>query len=138
MLREALSLLENSVARYELAAAQAAVAEVSTDPAERERLLRAAWAGALECGSPALYRRAAARLIADGVAVPPDPETVLTPTQTERRIVAAVSRGFSYREVAEALFLTPARVERTLVELRSGLGVATDAELAAVLAADRS
>ena len=44
-------------------------------------------------------------------------------------------KGYSYREIAEALFLTPARVERTLTELRAGLGAASDAELPDLLAA---
>ena len=58
-------------------------------------------------------------------------------TQTERRIVAAVAKGYTHREIAEALFLTPARVERTLAELRRGLGAASDAELAQLVAAHR-
>ncbi|HEX7187375.1 MAG TPA: BTAD domain-containing putative transcriptional regulator [Actinomycetes bacterium] len=134
MVREALDLLRPSVARYELACAELAVAMVATG-SERESLLRAALERSLDCGSPGLYRKVAAALIADGAAVPPDPATVFNPTQTERRIIAAVVKGYSYREIAEALFLTPARVERTLTELRAGLGAATDAELPDLLAA---
>jgi DNA-binding NarL/FixJ family response regulator len=67
--------------------------------------------------------------------VPADPASVFTPTQTERRIISAVANGYSHREIAEALFLTPGRVERTLAELRAGLGAATDAELPGLLAA---
>jgi len=137
MLREALELLTPSVARFELACAELAVARVSGDPAERERLLRAALARSLECGSDGLYRQVAAELVADGADVPPDPAAVFTPTQTERRIVAAVANGYTHREIAEALFLTPARVERTLAELRRGLGAASDAELAQMVAAHR-
>ena len=91
MLREALELLRPSVARYELACAELAVARVSTDPAERESLLRTTLDRSLECGSPGLYRQAAAELIADGIEVPPDPASVFTPTQTERRIINAVA-----------------------------------------------
>jgi DNA-binding NarL/FixJ family response regulator len=140
MLREALELLTPSVARFELACAELAVARVSQDPAERERLLRAALARSLECGSDGLYRQVAAELVADGSTgddVPPDPTAVFTPTRTERRIVAAVAKGYTHREIAEALFLTPARVERTLAELRRGLGAASDAELAQLVAAHR-
>jgi DNA-binding CsgD family transcriptional regulator len=137
MLREALELLTPSVARFELACAELAVARVSGDPAERERLLRAALARSLECGSDGLYRQVAAELVADGADVPPDPAAVFTPTQTERRIVAAVAKGYTHREIAEALFITPARVDRTLAELRRGLGASSDAELAQMVAAHR-
>ena len=95
MLREALELLRPSVARFELACAELAVARVSTDAAERESLLRAALDRSLECGSPGLYRLAAAELIADGIEVPPDPANVFTPTQTERRIINAVAGGYT-------------------------------------------
>ncbi len=138
MLREALELLRPSVARYELACAELAVARVSTDAAERESLLRAALDRSLECGSPGLYRLAAAELISDGIEVPPDPANVFTPTQTERRIINAVAGGYSHREIAEALFLTPARVERTLAELRAGLGATDDSQLPGLLAARRA
>jgi DNA-binding SARP family transcriptional activator/tetratricopeptide (TPR) repeat protein len=140
MLREALECLTSSVARFELACAELAVARVSRDPAERERLLRAALARSLECGSDGLYRQVAAELVADGSTgddVPPDPAAVFTPTDTERRIVAAVAKGYTHREIAEALFLTPARVERTLAELRRGLAAASDAELAQMVASHR-
>jgi DNA-binding NarL/FixJ family response regulator len=105
------------------------VARVSTDAGERRELLLAALDRSLECGAPGLYRQVAAELIADGVDVPADPASVFTPTQTERRIITAVANGYSHREIAEALFLTPARVERTLAELRAGLGATSDAEL---------
>ena len=133
--REALELLEPSVARFELACAQLAVARVSQDAAERETLLRTTLDLSLECGSPGLYRQVAAELAADGIEVPADPASVFTPTQTERRIISAVANGYSHRDIAEALFLTPGRVERTLAELRAGLGAATDDELPALLAA---
>jgi tetratricopeptide (TPR) repeat protein/DNA-binding CsgD family transcriptional regulator len=138
MLREALELLRPSVARFELACAEVALARVSTDPAERESLLRSALDRSLECGSDGLYRQAAAELIADGIDVPADPASVFTPTQTERRIINAVAGGYSHREIAEALFLTPARVERTLAELRAGLGATDDSELPGLLAARRA
>jgi tetratricopeptide (TPR) repeat protein len=138
MLREALELLGPSVARFELACAELAVARVSTDPAERDSLLRSALQRSLECGSPGLYRDVAAELVADGSSgddVPPDPAAVFTPTRTERRIISAVARGYTHREIAEALFLTPGRVERTLAEARRGLGAANDEELAQLVAA---
>jgi tetratricopeptide (TPR) repeat protein len=140
MLREGLELLNSSVARFELACAELAVARVSQDPTEREQLLRSALARSLECGSDGLYRRVAAELVAAGASeaeVPPDPAAVFTPTQTERRIVTAVANGYTHREIAEALFLTPGRVERTLAELRRGLGAASDAELAQMVASHR-
>ena len=44
-----------------------------SDPAERERLLRAALGRSLECGSDGLYRLVAAELVADGAEVPARP-----------------------------------------------------------------
>ena len=65
MLREAYLLLGPTVARYELACAELALARVTSDAAEREPLLRAALDRAAACGSPGLYagcgRRAGGR-----------------------------------------------------------------------------
>jgi DNA-binding CsgD family transcriptional regulator len=133
MLREALDLLGPSVARYECARAELALARVTGDTAEREALLRAALDRSLECGSPGLYREVAAELRSSGVDVPADPEEVVWVTATERRIATLAAAGGTSRAIAQDLFVTPLLVERTLAELRDRLGVATDAELAAAL-----
>jgi DNA-binding CsgD family transcriptional regulator len=135
MLREALDLLGPSVARYECARAELALARVTGDAAERVALLRAALSRSLDCGSPGLYREAAAELRASGVDVPADPEAVVWVSATERRIATRAASGATSRAIAQELFVTPPLVERTLAELRDRLGVATDAELAAALPA---
>lgn len=135
MLREALELLRPSVARYECARAELALARVTGDSAEREALLRAALERSLDCGSPGLYQEVAAELRADGVDVPADAGDVVWVTANERRAAQLAAAGASSRAIAQEFFVTPALVERTLAELRDRLGVATDAELAAALPA---
>jgi DNA-binding SARP family transcriptional activator/DNA-binding CsgD family transcriptional regulator len=129
MLREAYELLGPSVARYECARTELALARVSASPSERESLLRAALGRALECGSPGLYRETAAELRGLGVDVPAEAGDVVTVSDVERRIVSRLAAGYSYRDVAQELFLTPATVERTLAHLRARLGVDHDTEL---------
>ena len=133
MLREAYTLLEPTVARYELACAELALARVTDRPEERERLLRAALDRAIACGSPGLYGQVSAELVADGAVPPPAYEEVVSLTATERRIARLAADGASASAVAQALFLTPAVVERTLAEVRERLGVSSDAALGAAL-----
>jgi DNA-binding CsgD family transcriptional regulator len=133
MLREAYTLLEPTVARYELACAELALARVTDQPDERERLLRAALDRATACGSPGLYGQVSAELVADGAVPPPPYEDVVSLTATERRIARLAADGVPASAVAQTLFLTPAVVERTLAEVRERLGVSTDAELGVAL-----
>jgi DNA-binding CsgD family transcriptional regulator len=137
MLREALELLGPSVARYECARAELAVARVTPDRAERQALLRAALDRSLDCGSPGLYREVAAVLRADGADVPAEAQDVVWVTATERRVARLAASGTSSRVIAQQLFVTPALVERTLADLRDRLGVDTDAELVDALPADQ-
>ena len=134
MLREAYELLRSSVARYECARAELALARRTDDASERESLLRAALGRALDCGSPGLYRETAGELRAVGIDVPPEADQVVRVSATERRIVSRVAAGYTYRDVAQDLFLTPATVERTLADLRLRLGVTDDAQLPAAIA----
>ncbi len=134
MLREAYDLLLPSVARFELACAELALARVTADVAERERLLRAALDRAAACGSPGHYARCAAELAAHGLPAPPDYGHVVTLTATERRVAELTAAGASPSAVAQELFLTPAVVERTVAEVRERLGAVDDAALTAALA----
>jgi DNA-binding CsgD family transcriptional regulator len=133
MLREAYELLRPSVARYELACAELALARVTGDKAERTALLGSALALAAECGSPGLYRQVGDELVADGADAPAPFEDVVSLTATERRVAQLAGAGAAPSAVAQELFLTPAVVERTLAEVRERLGVQTDAELGAAL-----
>jgi DNA-binding CsgD family transcriptional regulator len=133
MLREAHQLLGPSVARFELACAELALARVTADRAERTALLTSALARGAQCGSPGLYRAVGAELVTDGDAPPPAYEDVVSLTATESRIAELASAGATPSAVAQEMFLTPAMVDRTLVEVRARLGVSTDADLAAAL-----
>jgi DNA-binding CsgD family transcriptional regulator len=106
---------------------------VTDQPDERALLLRAALDRATACGSPGLYGQVSTELVADGAVPPPAYEQVVSLTATERRIARLAADGASASAVAEALFLTPAVVERTLAEVRERLGVRSDAELGAAL-----
>ena len=106
---------------------------MTDDREDREPLLRAALARATTCGSPGLYEQVSAELLADGAVPPPAYEEVVSLTATERRIARLAADGASASAVAQALFLTPAVVERTLAEVRQRLGVSTDAELGVAL-----
>ena len=133
MLREAYQLLLPSVARYERACAELALARVTDDGAERTVLLGSALALAAECGSPGLYGQVCEELQADGAAPPRPFDEVVSLTVTERRVARLASTGATASAIAQELFLTPAVVERTLAEVRKRLGVSTDAELGAAL-----
>jgi DNA-binding CsgD family transcriptional regulator len=63
-----------------------------------------------------------------------------TLTPTEERVAALVATGRTYREVADALFISPKTVQWNLSKIYRKLGVRSRAELAAKLApeADRS
>ena len=134
MLREAYLLLGPTVARYELACTELALARVTSDAEERESLLRAALDRAATCGSPGLYRQAADELVAAGAGAPPPFEDVLTLTATERRVAELAAAGSTVSAIAQSLFVTPAAVEGILADVRTRLGVRSDAELGAALA----
>ncbi len=133
LLREAYDLLLPSVAQFELACAELALARVTDDAEQRERLLRAALDRAAACGSPGLYARCATELVTLGRPAPPEYAAVVALTATERRVVELTAAGAGPTAVAQELFLTPAVVERTMAELRERLGTADDAELVAAL-----
>ncbi|HMN99253.1 MAG TPA: AAA family ATPase [Miltoncostaeaceae bacterium] len=61
---------------------------------------------------------------------------VLTPT--EERVAALVAAGRTYREVADALFISPRTVQWNLSKIYRKLGVRSRAELAAKLAAGQT
>jgi len=57
-------------------------------------------------------------------------------TPTEERVAGLVAAGRTYREVADALFISPKTVQWNLSKIYRKLGVRSRAELAARLAAD--
>ena len=61
-----------------------------------------------------------------------------TLTPTEERVAALVAAGHTYREVADALFISPKTVQWNLSKIYRKLGVRSRAELAAKMAAEQS
>jgi DNA-binding CsgD family transcriptional regulator len=56
-------------------------------------------------------------------------------TETERRVAELAARGMSNREVAAAAFLSPKSVDNVLGRVYRKLGIASRAELGAIMAA---
>ena len=64
------------------------------------------------------------------------PAAGLTPT--EKRIAELIAAGHTYREAADALFISPKTVQWNLSKIYRKLGVRSRAELAARLSPERS
>jgi len=88
-----------------------------------------------ELGARLWSERARAELRRIGGRAPAAPG-VLTPT--EERVAALVAAGGTYREVADALFISPKTVQWNLSKIYRKLGVRSRAELAAKLAAGQT
>lgn len=88
-----------------------------------------------ELGARLWSERAQAELRRIGGRAPSTPG-VLTPT--EERVAALVAAGGTYREVADALFISPKTVQWNLSKIYRKLGVRSRAELAAKLAAGQT
>ena len=88
-----------------------------------------------ELGARLWSERAQAELRRIGGRAPASPG-VLTPT--EERVAALVAAGRTYREVADALFISPKTVQWNLSKIYRKLGVRSRAELAAKLAAGQT
>jgi DNA-binding CsgD family transcriptional regulator len=103
----------------------------------KKRAARASLDGALEVferlGARIWAGRARAELARVGGRAP---AAGLTPT--EERIAEQIALGRTYREVADALFISPKTVQWNLSKVYRKLGVRSRAELAARLAAERT
>jgi DNA-binding CsgD family transcriptional regulator len=66
------------------------------------------------------------------------PATLGVLTPTEERVAALVAAGRTYREVADAMFISPKTVQWNLSKIYRKLGVRSRAELAAKLAAGQT
>ena len=115
-LREAVTLLEGSPARLELAKALCDLGSAEDDAG----MLRRALNLALGAGAEPVAARAGAALAALGAAPAPPDDDVLT--WAERRALTLARDGAGEREIAEALFLAPFEVARHLASARAKLG----------------
>jgi DNA-binding NarL/FixJ family response regulator len=136
-LREAVELLERSTARYELAAASAALGtavRLDRRPADAREPLRRALELAERCGADGLVQRVRSELYATGAR----PRTTersgpgsLTPS--ERRVAELAAAGRTNKEIAQALYVTLKTVEVHLSSSYQKLGIGSRRELGAAL-----
>ena len=137
-LRDAVELLERSTARYELAAAYAALGtavRLDRRPTDAREPLRRALELAERCGADALVQRVRSELYATGAR----PRTTersgpgsLTPS--ERRVAELAAAGRTNKEIAQALYVTLKTVEVHLSSSYQKLGIGSRRELGAALA----
>ena len=86
----------------------------------------------------AFAERTRAELLATGEHVPKrSAETVTELTPQEAQIARLVSKGYSNRDVAAQLFLSPSTVDYHLRKVFRKVGVASRTQLACTMAADR-
>ena len=137
MLEEAVSILERSSARLELAHALAGFgAELGRAGRRREgrEAQRRAIEVADECGAVALAERARAELHSGPGRRPR--EELTGPgalTAAEWRVCRQVAEGHTNREVAQALFVTEKTVERHLSSAYQKLGIRSRFQLSAAI-----
>jgi DNA-binding NarL/FixJ family response regulator len=138
-LAEAVSLLEATPARYELALALAdlgAHLRRSGRRADARAPLRRALDLAQRTGAAPLAERAKRELLAAGAR---PRRTALTGpdalTSAERRVASLAADGLSNRQIAEHLFITQPTVETHLRHAFQKLGITSRADLPAQLAA---
>jgi DNA-binding CsgD family transcriptional regulator len=137
LLREAVSVLERSSARLELAHALAGLgAELSRSGrrAEGRDAQRRAISLASHCGAIALAERAMAALHAGpGRRARIELTGPDALTAAERRVCHQVAEGQTNREVAQALFVTEKTVERHLSSAYQKLGIRSRFQLASAI-----
>jgi DNA-binding NarL/FixJ family response regulator len=139
VVREAIGVLDGSIARLEHAKALAALGtllRLDRRPTEARDPLRMALDLATVCGADALAERVRAELAAAGAR--PRREALsgvdaLTPS--ERRVADLAADGQSNRDIAQSLYVTPKTVEVHLSNAYRKLGIGSRRELPDVLAA---
>jgi DNA-binding NarL/FixJ family response regulator len=136
-LQEAVSLLERSPLRLELAKALSALGGAlrrARQPSDARLPLRRALELAEACGAQALVEHVRAELAAAGA----KPRTaalsgVEALTPSEKRIVALAAEGQTNRDIAQTLYVTPKTVEVHLSNSYRKLGIRSRRELAGAL-----
>jgi DNA-binding NarL/FixJ family response regulator len=131
-LRESIALLSGTPARLQLARSHHALGRILPTEQALPHLM-AALELAYECGARGMRADIEAQLLAAGAEVPAQPD-ITTMTTTERKMATMAAAGDGVRDIAQALFVTPRTVEVTLDGVRTRLGLASDLELASVLA----
>jgi transcriptional regulator with XRE-family HTH domain/DNA-binding CsgD family transcriptional regulator len=132
LLREAVTRLERSPARLELARAQYELGAALSRRGEADqgrRVLTQALDLAESCGSVLLAGRVRRMLAELGVRPKAAPAVVPSLSLTEHRVVELVGAGHSDRQVAQALLLTPQDVTGLVERVGRTLGVTSRTEL---------
>ena len=137
LLAEAVSALEHSSARLELARAlvdYGAAHRRSGRRTEARDPLRRGLDLATRCGAPPLAQRAGGDLLAAGAR----PRRALVTgvdalTATERRVAMMAADGMTNRQIAEQMFISMKTVSIHLTHTYQKLGIATRSELACTL-----
>jgi DNA-binding CsgD family transcriptional regulator/DNA polymerase III delta prime subunit len=137
LLREAVSVLEHSAARLELARA---LADLGAELSRRGRrtegrdALRRAIALADQCGATVLAERAMAELhTGPGRRARMELTGRGALTSAEWRVCRQAAEGYTNREVAQALFVTEKTIERHLSSAYAKLGIRSRFQLAAAI-----
>jgi DNA-binding CsgD family transcriptional regulator len=138
-LREAVEVLERSTARFDLAAALAALGtalRLARRPTEARLPLRRALELADRCGADGLVQNVRTELYATG-ARPRSTELsgAGSLTASERRVAELAAEGRTNKEIAQALYVTPKTVEVHLSNCYRKLGISSRGALGEALAA---
>jgi DNA-binding CsgD family transcriptional regulator len=138
-LREAVTLLEHSTLRLELAVALHAFGRalrLARQPAEAREPLRRALDLADRCGADVLVEDARAELHAAGARPRSTAlQGVDSLTPSERRVVDLAVEGRSNKDIAQSLYVTPKTVEVHLSNAYRKLGIRSRQQLGQALAA---
>jgi DNA-binding CsgD family transcriptional regulator len=136
-LEESVALLETSTSRLEHAKSVAALgtALAGTRKAQARELLGRAYELARICGADPLSDEVAAWLRkVEGASLIKAPTGAASLTRLERRVAELAADGSTDREIAQALYLTPAVITAQVAEAHRKLGVETREQLAVALA----
>lgn len=136
-LEEAVAILEGSTARLEHAKSIAALGSAlsKTKKAQSRELLGRAYELARICGADPLAEEVADQLRkVDGASLIKAPSGVAALTRLERRVAELAADGSTDREIAQALYLTPAVITTQMAEAHRKLGVETREQFGPALA----
>lgn len=136
-IREAVSVLEGSPARLELAKALAdegTLLRLNRHPTEAREPLRRALELATACGATGLSERVRTELAATGFRGRSQAMSGLGAlTPSERRVADAAAQGQTNKDIAQALYVTPKTIEVHLSNAYRKLGIRSRRELVTAL-----
>jgi DNA-binding CsgD family transcriptional regulator len=141
LLAEAVDIFEDGGERLELAITltELSRAHQALGAHQRARMtVRRAWHLAKACGAEPLSRQLLSELGAteEVAATPSDSRGVASLTGSERRVASLAVAGYSNREIATKLFITPSTVEQHLTRVYRKLRVTRRRDLPIYLHAD--